>query len=128
MGLKKYVISGDMIEVYDYYLYSTGKGGSHRTTEKSENVEQSLKNYFSTNQRRRDTVRRLACSNFNGEYDKFFTLTFRENIQDVKIANEIFKKFILRLKYKFKYNIKYLAVIEFQDTNRQGSSTLSCTF
>ena len=113
--LKKYVITGDILEVYSYSKYIKGKGGANRTSEKSENVENILKNYANTNQRRRDRVRRLACCNFNAEYDKFFTLTFRENITDVKQANYIFMKFIQRLKWKFGKDIKYLAVIEFQN-------------
>lgn len=114
MGLKKYVITGDIIEVYEYSKYIKGKGGANRTREKSQDIESSLKNYANTNQRRRDMVRRLACCNFNSKYDKFFTLTFKENITDVKEANYLFMKFIQRLKYKFG-KIKYLAVIEFQD-------------
>lgn len=60
-------------------------------------------------------VRRLACCNFNSEYSKFFTLTFKDNLTDVKEANYLFMKFIQRLKYRFGKNIKYLAVIEFQN-------------
>ncbi len=113
--LKKYVITGDIVEVYSYSKYCSGKGGAHRTTEDSTDIENALKNYANTNQRRRDMVRRLACCNFDSAYDKFFTLTFRDNITDVKQANYLFMKFIQRLKWKFGKEIKYLAVIEFQD-------------
>lgn len=113
--LKKYVITGDIVEVYTYSKYIKGRGGANRTAEKSEDIEKVLKNYCYTNQRRRDRVRRLACCNFNAEYDKFFTLTFKDNITDVKQANYIFMKFIQRLKWKFGKDIKYLAVIEFQN-------------
>lgn len=112
--LKKYVISGDIIEVYEYSKYMKGRGGANRTSSKSDDIESSLKNYANTNQRRRDMVRRLACSNFNAQYDKFFTLTFAANKTDVKECNYIFMKFIQRLKYKYKKDLKYLAVIEFQ--------------
>lgn len=115
MGLKKYIFSGDIIEVYHYSQYITGKGGANRTKQKSEDVEKSLANYANTNQRRRDTVRRLACSNFNSSTCKFFTLTFADNMTDVKECNNLFKKFIMRLNYKFNLKIKYLAVIEFQE-------------
>lgn len=115
MGLKKYVISGEIIEVYNYSQYNFGKGGANRTKEKSENIEKSLENYANTNQRRRDMVRRLACSNFDSETCKFFTLTFADNMTDVKNCNYLFMKFILRLNYKFQTKIKYLAVIEFQE-------------
>ena len=112
---KKYVITGNIIEVYSYSQYMRGKGGANRTIEKSQNKENSLKNYANTNHRRRDMVRRLACANFNTRYDKFFTLTFAENKTDVKECNYLFMKFIQRLKYKFGKNIKYLAVVEFQN-------------
>ena len=113
--LKKYVLTGDIVEVYTYSNYITGKGGANRTTEKSTDIEKSLANYANTNQRRRDMVRRLACCNFNAEYDKFFTLTFAENETDVKECNLKFKNFIKRLKYKFTKDLKYLAVVEFQE-------------
>ncbi len=112
--LKKYVITGDIVEVYEYSQFCKGKGGAHRTIEKSTDIENSLKNYANTNQRRRDIVRRLACCNFNNNYDKFITLTFRENLQDVKECNKLFKQFIQRLKRKYT-DLKYLAVIEFQE-------------
>jgi hypothetical protein len=44
----------------------------------------------------------------------FTTLTFRENLHNIKEANYEFLKFIKRVKYKFG-DFKYLAVIEFQD-------------
>lgn len=117
--LKKIIETGNIIEIYEYSQYCRGKGGANRTTEKSQDIEKSLKNYANTNQRRRDNVRRLACSNFNNEYDKFFTLTFADNMTDVKTCNYIFMKFIQRLKYKIKkennMELKYLAVVEFQD-------------
>ncbi len=50
---------------------------------------------------------------------KFLTLTFKENIQDVKTANYEFMKFIQRLNWidhqTKKHTLKYLCVIEFQD-------------
>jgi len=74
-----------------------------------------LKNYANTNQRRRDKIRRLACCNFNVKYAKFLTLTFAENMTDIKECNVLFKNFIKRLKYNYSLkSIKYLAVIEFQ--------------
>lgn len=74
-----------------------------------------MKNYANNNQRRRDTIRRLAVSNFSSEHDKFLTLTFKENITDIKVANNLFKKFIMKLKYNYGLDkLKYLAVIEFQ--------------
>ena len=77
-------------------------------------LESKIKNYANTNQRRRDKIRRLACSNFNVEYAKFLTLTFAENMTNIRECNVLFKNFIKRLKYNYKSDLKYLAVIEFQ--------------
>lgn len=62
--------------------------------------------------RMRNDLRRLANTNFDCG-SKFVTLTFRENIKDLKIANYEFEKFVKRIKYEYG-NFKYLAVIEFQ--------------
>lgn len=45
---------------------------------------------------------------------KFVTLTFAENIKDVKLANKQFHLFIKRLKRIYP-ELKYLTVVEFQD-------------
>lgn len=112
MGLKKYIITGHIIEVYEYKNYIHGCGGSR--VRGNADVESKAKNYANTNQRRRDTIRRLACCNFDNNYDKFLTLTFAENKTDVKECNVLFKAFIRKLK-KYNNDLKYLAVIEFQD-------------
>lgn len=46
---------------------------------------------------------------------KMVTLTFRENIKDVRTANYEFKKFVQRLKYEHYPELKYVAVVEFQE-------------
>lgn len=115
MSFKKYVITNNIIEVYEYSQYCCGRGGANRTKESSKDEKSSSLNYANTNQRRRDMVRRLACCNFDVAYDKFITLTFKDNLQDVIQCNYLFKKFIQRLKYKYKNDLKYLAVIEFQE-------------
>lgn len=115
-GLKKYVITGHILEVYNYDYYIHGKGGFSGTAKGQADIESALKNYANTNQRRRDKIRRLACTNFNNKYDKFLTLTFAENMTDIEECNYLFKKFIKRLKWNYKLqNLKYLAVIEFQE-------------
>lgn len=115
-GLKKYVITGHVLEVYTYDYYIHGKGGFSGTAKGQAELESSLKNYANTNQRRRDKIRRLACTNFNNKYDKFLTLTFAENKTDIEECNLLFKNFIKRLKYAYQLkDLKYLAVIEFQE-------------
>lgn len=112
MGLKKYIITGNIIEVYDYKYYNHGSGGYRDHSNTDEEIKQ--KHYANTNQKRRDTIRRLACCNFDNKYDKFLTLTFAENMTDVKLCNVLFKAFIRKLRNSYKPDLKYLAVIEFQ--------------
>lgn len=90
------------------------KVGNTGTKKGCADLESKLKNYANTNQRRRDTIRRLACCNFNNKYDKFLTLTFADNMTDIKECNILFKAFIRKLKIKYIKDLKYLAVIEFQ--------------
>lgn len=82
---------------------------------KEQNREQSLRIA-------RQKIRRLVNSNA-GQWtepsgsiakSKMLTLTFRENEKDIKKANYEFEKFIKRMNYYYRINIKYLAVVEFQ--------------
>ena len=62
--------------------------------------------------RARTSVCRLV--NCNPDLNKFFTLTFSENVTDFVVANECFRKYVMRLKYNYKSDLKYLVVPEFQ--------------
>lgn len=62
--------------------------------------------------RARTSVRRLV--DCNPDLNKFFTLTFSENVTDFVVANECFRKYVMRLKYNYKSDLKYLVVPEFQ--------------
>jgi len=62
--------------------------------------------------RTRNMVRRLGIANFS-ENSRFVTFTFKENITSIAAANVEWKKFIMRMRYKYGV-FKYLAVIEFQ--------------
>ena len=123
----KLVRSGDIIEIFEYSegylkgyeLTASEKLSIGRTKEKSENYEEHRKQAL---QRAKKNLRRLINANvgqYGKEYTaKFVTLTFKDNIQDVKQANYEFKKFIKRLNYEiYGYkcsNLKYTCVIEFQ--------------
>ena len=61
--------------------------------------------------RTRTQIRRIV--NSNPDFSKFYTLTFKDNITDIKIANKHFNKFIMRMNYNYG-NFKYLSIIEFQ--------------
>ena len=65
----------------------------------------------SSSSRTRNEMRRLI--NANPELLTFLTLTFKENISDIQLANKIFNRFIVRIR-KEDENFKYIAVIEFQ--------------
>ena len=123
----KMIKSGDIIEVFvysegylkGYELTSSEKLSLGRTKEKSENYEEHRKQVL---QRAKKNLRRLINANVgqwgNDVTTKFVTLTFADNIQDIKEANYEFKKFIKRLNYYCfgtkKTNLKYTCVIEFQ--------------
>jgi len=55
---------------------------------------------------------RLAKCNSN-IWETFITLTFADNITDIKIANKEFNKFIYKIKRVYK-DLKYICVPEFQ--------------
>ncbi len=62
---------------------------------------------------RRTKSRIVRLVNSNPDLSTFVTLTFRDNVFDLREANLIFKSFIKRLKRQVK-GLKYLAVPEFQ--------------
>ena len=124
---KKIVYSGDVIEVYEYekgYLKgyelteSEKRNKGRLKGERSNNYEEHRKQVL---QRAKKNLRRLINANV-GQYGKeftakFLTLTFRDDIKDIKQANYEFEKFIKRLNYYCfgtkKANLKYTCVIEF---------------
>lgn len=110
-NLKKIIITGSIYELYEYEKTIVGKGGHKEIKD----LMQKEKNYQNQNVRRRNNVRRLVCANFTNENCKFLTLTFAENVTDIKACNLEFKNFVKRLKHNYKLeNLKYISVIEFQ--------------
>jgi len=128
---KKLVISGDIVEVYDYkgrgYIKNLPsdeqkcrQGG--RTVERSINYEA---NRQKSAQRAKRDLKRLINANHNqypGCTTKFLTLTFRDHITDIETANKKLEKFIKRLNYKLfktkKACVRYVAVPEFTKKGR----------
>lgn len=123
---KKIIQSGDIIEIYEYsegylkgYKLTENEINNRRRTESDSDDtdirERSLR-------RAKTQLRRLINANV-GQYGseftaKFLTLTFKENVQDIKQANYEFTKFMKRLNYNCfgtkKANLKYTCVVEFQ--------------
>lgn len=62
--------------------------------------------------RARTNIRRILSCNITHD-SKFLTLTFADNVSDLKAANLLFKLFIKRLRYSYP-DFFYLAVPEFQ--------------
>lgn len=118
---QKLILSGNIAELYQYQ-YPIVKNITHkksgRKNEKNTDSVTKAENRKKTQARARKEVTRLINSNAS-QMTKFITLTFSENITDIKKANHSFKIFIQRLKYYLKTNskqhLKYIAVIEFQD-------------
>lgn len=126
----KVIASGNVIEVYEYEKDPMMPDKIKNDDEKHNKYEQMVlendkadwihEKTDRTEERRKQTLRearnltrRLALMNF-GAGDTFLTLTYAENMQDMDKADDDFKKFMKRLRYRTKSKIKYLAVREFQ--------------
>lgn len=129
---RKIIISGNVIESYEYekgYLKGYVLDEEQRKNKgrkKDFKSEEYSVNRGKVLQRAMTRIRRVINANVgeyfdcrgNRIYSKFFTMTFAENVQDLKYANGEFKKFIKRLNYQVmgekKLVLKYTAVVEFQ--------------
>ncbi len=121
----KIIQSGDIVEIYSYsrgYLKGYENIKTDAGRKKGVVSDDYDKHRVQVLQRAKRDLRRLINAN-HGQYgdqftSKFLTLTFKENIQDIKHANYEFQKFIKRLNYRLygtkKANLKYTTVIEFQ--------------
>lgn len=109
--------------VKQYEHLNTGAGGNRYDETEYGSGANKEENYRNTQKSRREAVRNLCTTNFDST-SKFVTLTFKDglsfNITDVKSCNAAFNLFIKRLKYRYS-ELRYLAVIEFQDANGRGA-------
>lgn len=130
----KTIISGNMIEVYEYqYPVFTGrkrKDNSYPSKikkiidEKIELESKEIKNRsIASMVRTRNKIRRLLLANFD-KNSTFVTLTFDpkqfEDFQlfDPEFCSEYFSLFVKRLSYKLGKPFKYIAVTEFHKSGR----------
>jgi hypothetical protein len=118
----KVVISGNTLEYYRHEK-RVGTEKYTRTDFKKRSIDEVLTDYQenpekfvpvanSSFRRSRSTITRLIYSN-EKKFKSFLTLTFKENLTDLKKANLHFKKFIMRLKTKYP-DLVYIGVPEFQ--------------
>lgn len=119
----KVVVSGPVIEVYEYEKPVEKGYQSRGGRNKEADRESKDKNREKTLRRARQDIRRIVNSNI-GAYGeeftaKFLTLTFADNVKDLDLANKEFKRFIKRMNYHIfatkKGNLRYTVVPEFQD-------------
>jgi len=107
------IVSGSIVELYEYafpFMYDTvGRVGISSDSVSTERRVDNLR-YV-----RQEIRRVIECNYKNYGYEPIFlTLTFKENLQQVDLANREFKKFIQRLNNYYGRSFKYLAITEFQ--------------
>ena len=132
LGYYKVISSGNILEVYEYERQPVKVDRKRKEDEYNAYEKMLLEKKGvidpkawihekpdKVNERRKQTlrdsrnlVRRLALMNF-GSGDSFITLTYAENMQDIEKADDDFKKFMKRFRYKYG-DINYIAVREFQ--------------
>ncbi|HLM84318.1 MAG TPA: hypothetical protein VK254_03875 [Candidatus Bathyarchaeia archaeon] len=130
-GKKKIVVSNKIVEVYEYENYfHYGNIVKNKYEKEIKNISKKKENKIESRQlsniRSKRTLKRLINSNSeiykksNGKFypPVFMTITFAQNITDVKKANKEFTNFIKKLNYNVwnmkKNKLKYAGVIEFQ--------------
>lgn len=114
-------MSGDGSEWYDERLLARTESVKNEALEqmRDEWLSESIRKVDRKKERRSQTLRdarnlcrRLAIANFDSE-SLFITLTYAENMQDIKQADLDFKNFIKRFRYEYGA-FDYIAVREFQ--------------
>ena len=113
----KVINLGHVIKVYRYtenvWLGFDNMGGRMGKATKKEKIENRIKVVG----RIRNKIINYALANFKYT-DKFVTLTFRDHVTNIKVANKEFKKFIQRLRSYVNKDFRYIAVIEFTKIGR----------
>lgn len=114
----KAVISGNVIEISEYenevlfgYKDTKKKSKGRSSVANDDDKEINREKVF---QRARKNLMRTINANYT-ENSKFLTLTFKDEMTDIRKANYELKKFIQRLNYYLEYNIKYSCVPEVQE-------------
>lgn len=88
-----------------YVLLKTGEVREYKHTENRSEGRESLRRTFKK-------IRELINTNFSGGKNELvFTITYQENMTDVKRLYSDCKKFFKKLKYKYK-DVDYISVVE----------------
>lgn len=118
-------LCGNVLEVYQYsnaiaygYKDKKRKGPRGRSSVASED-DKSI-NREKVSSRAKKDLTRLINTNYKRGSSRFVTLTFKENMQDLKLANYEFNKFVKRFNYYLMsiygddFKLQYSTVVEFQ--------------
>lgn len=108
MFKEKLVVSGQFVDLYNF---SKWQFWDYTKFEKKSFEKKNLKRSIFAQVRASAKIRSLV--NCNPFLNKFLTLNFAKNLQNLNEANYAFKKFMQRLKYKY-IDFKYISVVEFQ--------------
>jgi len=107
---KRAFFCGNILEEYIYEKSIMFGGAVFQPKNKPDRIAKA-RTKFSIS-RARKQIRRIV--NSNPSMDKFLTLTFADNVTDLKTANYEFKKFKQRLERTVNRKVKYICVPEFQ--------------
>ena len=119
----KAIFTGNYRQFYTYQNSFTfgfknkKKNSTFISTELSGKSEEQKEKYISTaTSRAKNQIKRLIHGNEDVHPEKpvFLTLTFKENIDNVKEGNRQFTMFIKRMNRRIKKTLRYVAVHEFQ--------------
>jgi len=125
---QKLIISGSVLELYNYQspvFYGAKDEELKKTEEKKQKREKGKISPSSVYRAKANLRRRITANGWawrdnlgNKFMPMFITLTFKENITDLKIAHKEFTDFIQRFNYLVNdgkaVNLKYICVPEFQ--------------
>lgn len=120
----KVIATGSVFEIYEYEkmpVMPSEKRKKNKGMVKEEfdakygeiEFDNTLTDRQNNMHKSKNNFRRLITANFDAD-SKFITLTFEDNITDVKEANYEYMKYIQRLRYRYGKDFKYATVIQFQ--------------
>jgi len=95
----------------------------HTLPSEDEGNNSLLPSLLKSSYRARKEIRLTVNANvdwYGKETTKFLTLTFAEDIKDLKKANLHFMNFVKRMNRFLNFKLRYIAVVQFQDKTRGG--------
>lgn len=109
MSMDKLCLSGPEITKIDRDFYMVNETGEIKAYKHTDNRSQGVDSLRRTFKK----IRHIINYNFHGnENELAFTLTYSENMMDVKQLYNDFKKFFMKLRYRYGKDIDYFSVVE----------------